>query len=74
MSAATLRTRIDRLADQLQFRNPDDCDGPPTLILDAGEPVPDDADRCPQCGSAHVLVIEEQIAQPASEGGGPCET
>lgn len=61
MSATTLRNRIDRVADRLTAHDPADCPGEVTLILDDGEPIPDDAGRCRLCGSAHVLVIDENI-------------
>lgn len=68
-----LRNRIDRLAGRLVRHDPGDCPGPPTCLIDAGEPMPtgDDAGRCELCGSAHVLVIDERIVEAASEGGGP---
>jgi hypothetical protein len=69
MSATTLRNRIGRVANRLTAHDPANCPGQVTLILDAGEPIPGDAKRCRLCGTAHVLVIDEQIVEQGAQAG-----
>jgi hypothetical protein len=47
------------------MRDGEPCPGPITVIVSAGEAVPEDALACPYCGSVHVLQIVEEIIEPS---------
>lgn len=38
-----------------------ECRVGPTIVIDAGEPVPSDAQRCRLCGCVHVLELDEEV-------------
>lgn len=55
------RARIDRIAKVIKRPEPGDCTFGTTCLINKGDPVPDDAMRCPRCGSMHIVEIEEVI-------------
>jgi hypothetical protein len=74
VSVKTLAARLAKLT------SPDGpCRDPrPTAIVSPGEPVPDDAQRCPRCNAVHVLVCEDVVVEapqqslPQPAGGAVC--
>jgi hypothetical protein len=65
----TVRTRLGKLERALPPRGEGPCPWPGvTAIIGTGEPVPEDAGRCPVCGEPHVLVIEVIIEEPPAQG------
>jgi hypothetical protein len=58
----SLAGRLERLESRGLCRL-EDCPCEYGMILDAGEPVPPDAPRCPRCGGVHVLFIIEVVVE-----------
>lgn len=71
MSALTTRLAKLELSRLGRYRyTPEDCPGPPTALVDDGDPLPEDAPPCPLCGVPHVLVVHVEIveANPSPRG------
>jgi hypothetical protein len=64
---STLRHRVHKL-EGVRRSDPDDCRGGPTVLVDAGEPVPADSPRRRQCGWPHVMRVEEEVLPAATAG------
>ncbi len=63
-----ISARMDRLERFMGPRFPEgDCPEPMVgVIVDKGEPIPEDVPRCRNCGGQHVLVLEiVEVAAPA---------
>ena len=65
---SALNSRVARLEQDRPVRDPGECPGGPTVLIDPGEPVPADAARCPYCGGVHICELIEEIVEP-SDGG-----
>ena len=61
----SLESRMSKL-ESVMGRAGERCPAGPTLVLDFGETVPDDAPRCELCGKSHVLFIIEEV-EPSVE-------
>ena len=61
----SIKTRLAKLERAVPIGDGELCPGPITVIVSAGEAVPEDALACPYCGSVHVLQIVEEIIEPS---------
>jgi hypothetical protein len=63
-----LATRVGRL----ELDQDEPCDGRirAHLVLEAGQPIPEGASRCPRCGENHLLIIIEEVVTARDEGTG----
>lgn len=67
----SVRGRIDKLFRACRRVDPSVCTYGTTCLIDFGDPVPDDAMRCPRCGCVHVVELEEVIVDAFGEQSAP---
>jgi hypothetical protein len=59
-----LAHRVRKLAANSRVASPDECpSNATTVIVMAGDAIPDGAATCPHCGGIHALVVSQELVQ-----------